>query len=171
MKLQSMAVAALFALTGPALAQDGTPINVLGTVAALDAGSLTLKPDDGGAAQTFKLAPKMLVVQNKPATLADIKPDDFVASAAIRGPDHKLHSTELRIFPPADARCGRGPACHERRARADHDQRDRHGHRGGGTAATTSRSSSRVASPNSSWTRVCPSSGSILPILNWSNPA
>ncbi len=108
MKLHCLALTALLALTGPALAQDGTPINVLGTVAGFDAGSLTLKPDDGGAVQTYKLAPKMLVVQNKPATLADIKPDDFVASAAISGPDHKLHSTELRIFPPAMRGVGEG---------------------------------------------------------------
>ena len=50
----------------------------------------------------------MLVLQNKPATLADIKPNDFIASAAVLGADHKLHSTELRIFPDAMRGLGEG---------------------------------------------------------------
>ena len=48
------------------------------------------------------------MIQAKPATLADIQPGDFVASAAARGADGKLHSTELRIFPPAMRGVGEG---------------------------------------------------------------
>ena len=59
-------------------------------------------------AESFQLAPNFLVLQNKTATLADIKPNDFVASAAVRGVDGKLHSTELRIFPDAMRGVGEG---------------------------------------------------------------
>ena len=59
-------------------------------------------------AEGFQLAPNLLVLQNKTATLADIKPNDFVASAAVRGVDGKLHSTELRIFPDAMRGVGEG---------------------------------------------------------------
>ena len=41
-------------------------------------------------------------------TLADIKPNDFIASAAVRKEDGKLHSTELRIFPEAMRGVGEG---------------------------------------------------------------
>ena len=58
--------------------------------------------------ESFKLAPNVLVVQNKTATLADVNPNDFVASAAVRGVDGKLHSTELRIFPEAMRGMGEG---------------------------------------------------------------
>jgi hypothetical protein len=55
-----------------------------------------------------KLTPNYVVVRNSPATLADIKPNDFVASAATRGADGKLHSTELRVFPEAMRGLGEG---------------------------------------------------------------
>ena len=57
---------------------------------------------------TLKLSPKLMVFQAKPATLHDIKDNDFVASAAVKGADGKLHSTELRIFPEAMRGVGEG---------------------------------------------------------------
>ena len=86
---------------GQALAQANNAIAVNGVLESFDAASISVKADDGGAVQTFKLASKLLLLQNKAASLADIKSNDFVASAAVRGPDGKLHSTELRIFPDA----------------------------------------------------------------------
>jgi hypothetical protein len=90
---------------GSAQAQINNVINLNGTVDQISADSLSVKSTDG-TTETFKLSPNLLVLQNKRATLADIKADDFVASAAIRKQDGKLHSTELRIFP--DALRGRG---------------------------------------------------------------
>ena len=58
--------------------------------------------------ETFPLSPKLLVVQSIPATLSDIKPNDFIASAAVRKEDGKLHSTQLRIFPDAMRGVGQG---------------------------------------------------------------
>jgi hypothetical protein len=108
MTAKSMLFAAMTMIGAVAASAQGTgPINVLGTIDHIDATSIAIKSDDG-AVQTFKLAPNLLVLQNKPATLADIKPDDFVASAARRARDGKLHSTELRIFPPAMRGLGEG---------------------------------------------------------------
>ena len=102
-------LAALMALAAtPALAQGNNPINLLGTVEKIDATSISVQSDQGGAVETFRLAPNLLVVETRTATLADIRPNDFVASAAMRGTDGKLHSTELRIFPDAMRGLGEG---------------------------------------------------------------
>jgi len=101
-------LAALLTVAGaPAFAQ-GTQLAIAGTVEALDAATLTLKNAETGAIERFALAPNLLVLESKPATLADIKPNDFIASAAMRGTDGKLHSTELRIFPEALRGAGEG---------------------------------------------------------------
>src|SRR6185312_6308601 len=108
MRSKTLAIGALLALlAGPALAQAPNAVTVAGTVTAVESGSVTVKADDGKT-ETVKLAPNYIVVRNSPATLADIKPNDFVASAAARGADGKLHSTELRIFPEAMRGLGEG---------------------------------------------------------------
>jgi hypothetical protein len=94
--------------TMPAMAQGNNAVRVTGTVDKMDADTLVVKNEDGGAMESFKLAPKLMVVQNKPAKLSDIKANDFVASAAVRKADGKLHSTELRIFPEAMRGVGEG---------------------------------------------------------------
>jgi len=95
-------------LAVPAMAQGNNAVNIMGTVEKFDASSITVKADDGGAMETLKVAPNLMVLQNKPAKLSDIKDNDFVASAAIRQADGKLHSTELRIFPEAMRGVGEG---------------------------------------------------------------
>ena len=95
-------------LAVPALAQGNNAVAINGTVDKFDATSITVKNEDGGAMETLKVAPNVLVVKNTPASLADIKPNDFVASAAVRQADGKLHSTELRIFPDAMRGVGEG---------------------------------------------------------------
>jgi hypothetical protein len=91
-----------------ALAQSNSVTNVLGTVEKIDATSISIKDGETGTVQNFKLAPDVLVLQNRAATLSDVKPNDFVASAAVRAADGKLHSTELRIFPDAMRGVGEG---------------------------------------------------------------
>ena len=109
MNAKSMLLGTVMALAvAPTLAQSGNVINIFGTVDKVDTTWISVKNDEGGAAESFKLAPDLLVLQNKPATLADIKPNDFIASAAVLGADHKLHSTELRIFPDAMRGLGEG---------------------------------------------------------------
>jgi hypothetical protein len=90
----------------PVLAQPNNVGSVFGTVEQVDASSISVRNDQGGAVESFRLAPDLLVFRNSPATLADIRPNDFVASAAVRGTDGKLHSTELRIF--AESMRGQG---------------------------------------------------------------
>ena len=92
----------------PAMAQAPNPLNVFGVIEKIDATSVVVKKDEGGATATFAIAPDLTVIQNKAATLADIRPNDFVASAAVRKEDGKLHSTELRIFPEIMRGLGEG---------------------------------------------------------------
>ena len=94
-------------LAASPVAHAQNTLAVMGTVEAFDAGSITVK-GEAGAPETFKLAPNLIVVQNKPATLNDIKANDFVASAAVRKEDGKLYSTELRIFPDIMRGVGEG---------------------------------------------------------------
>ncbi len=109
MQAKFMLIAALMAFSAtPALAQGAGAINVMGAIDKIDATSISVKDDAGGAVVTYKLDPKLMVLQNKAVTLADIKPNDFVASAAVRKEDGKLHSTELRIFPEAMRGVGEG---------------------------------------------------------------
>ena len=103
--LLSGIIATFFAVS--AIAQGQNTVAVVGTVETFDAVSISVK-NDAGAVETFKLAPNLVVVQNKPATLNDIKTNDFIASAAVRKEDGKLHSTELRIFPDALRGVGEG---------------------------------------------------------------
>jgi len=81
----------------PAFAQNNA-INVFGTVDKVDATTISVKNNEGGAVESYKIAPNVLYIQQANAKLSDIKSNDFVASAAVRKEDGKLHSTELRIF-------------------------------------------------------------------------
>jgi hypothetical protein len=98
MQAKSMLIGAFMALIAvPAFAQNNA-INVFGTVDKLDATTISVKNNEGGAVDTYKIAPNVLYIQQANAKLSDIKSNDFVASAAVRKEDGKLHSTELRIF-------------------------------------------------------------------------
>jgi len=107
--MRSALLPAVFAasVAASATTQAQNTLAVTGTVEKIDAGSITLK-SESGVAETFKLAPNVVIVRNKPATLNDIKPSDFVASAAVRKEDGKLYSTELRIFPEIMRGVGEG---------------------------------------------------------------
>lgn len=109
MNARSLLTAVLLALAPlPALAQAPNAIALVGTIDKVDATSLSLKGEQPGEVATFTLAGNLVVLQNKTITLADIKPGDYVASAAVRGSDGRLHSTELRIFPEAMRGIGEG---------------------------------------------------------------
>jgi hypothetical protein len=98
MQAKSMLIGAFMALIAvPAFAQNNA-INVFGTVDKLDATTISVKNNEGGAVDVYKIAPNVLYIQQANAKLSDIKSNDFVASAAVRKEDGKLHSTELRIF-------------------------------------------------------------------------
>lgn len=107
--IKTITISVALLLSAPALAQApaSNAINLFGTLKSIDASAATVETD-GGKTESFSLAPDLLVLQNRSVTLADIKPGDFIASAAMRGPDGKLHSTELRIFPEALRGLGEG---------------------------------------------------------------
>ena len=79
---------------------------VTGLLDRIDPATVVVNTDSG--MESFALANNLVVLQNKAATLTDIKPNDFVASAAVVKDDGKLHSTELRIFPEALRGLGEG---------------------------------------------------------------
>ncbi|MEO7773807.1 MAG: hypothetical protein ABIT36_08880 [Steroidobacteraceae bacterium] len=86
---------------------DPAATRLRGTVEKVDARQVTVKSVEG-TSSTAKLASDTTYAVRTPATLTDIKPGDFVASAAVKGKDGKLHSTELRIFPEALRGLGEG---------------------------------------------------------------
>lgn len=95
-------------LAAHAQAQSPNAYAFNGTVNSIDASTLSVTSEEGGAAETLRLGTNWVVLQNRPASLADIKANDFIASAAVRKADGKLHSTELRIFPDAMRGLGEG---------------------------------------------------------------
>jgi hypothetical protein len=114
MRIVFMAAAfagALLAL--PALAQTAAPPampqRVRGTIESFDPATqaLSVKLADGTGV-TVTLLPNARILANEKRTVADIKPGDFVASAAIKGADGKLHAQEVRIFPEALRGAGEG---------------------------------------------------------------
>lgn len=104
MRRMSLLIVALAGLVVvPALAQTPpatTPVRIRGTVDKLDGNTLTVKTNDGQSLP-IKLADNFGVTALAKKTMADIKPNDFVASTGLKGTDGKLHCVELRIFPAA----------------------------------------------------------------------
>jgi hypothetical protein len=101
-----LVVAALFAAM-PTLAQADDSVRLRGTIVSLADDALVVKTSEGVTTK-FKLADDVLITENEPSDVAAIKPGDFVASAAVRGDDGNLHSTDLRIFPEALRGIGEG---------------------------------------------------------------
>ena len=93
----------------PAIAQqaDDSVIRIQGVFQKLDGQTITVQSADGTSTD-IHLTTDTVVTRNEPSTLADVKPGDFVASAAKKGDDGKLHSIEVRIFPSAMNGLGEG---------------------------------------------------------------
>lgn len=81
------------------------PVN--GVVRALDGAQLTVELADGSKVTAALAADARITVQ-RPASFADIKAGDFVASAAMQGADGKTHAQEVRIFPESMRGVGEG---------------------------------------------------------------
>ncbi len=111
MKLKIIRSSALIALLAfPFVAKisaqnQGTRLR--GIIDSFNGQTLVVKTADGQS--TSVTVPAELSIRaNEKATLSDIKPGDFVASAADKGPDGKVHAEELRIFPEAMRGAGEG---------------------------------------------------------------
>jgi hypothetical protein len=107
MRCKTLLAGMALALCASASLAQTPPTRLQGTVEAYDGKTLSVKAKDGKST-SFAVAPTFAVFTNKKVTVADIKSGDFVASAALRGTDGKLHSTEVRIFPEAMRGVGEG---------------------------------------------------------------
>jgi hypothetical protein len=106
-KLYGLLAAGLgIALITPAPAQ-APPVRLRGTVERLDGSILVVKAADGSDV-TVTLPPEAIVTALANRALSDIKPGDFVGSAAVQGMDHKLHAQEVHIFPESLRGMGEG---------------------------------------------------------------
>ena len=85
------------------------PHRVKGTIVSFDPASqmLTVKADDGSTA-TVGVIPSTRYIYNEKRSVADIHQGDFVGSAALKGPDGKLHAQEVHIFPDSLRGMGEG---------------------------------------------------------------
>jgi hypothetical protein len=107
MKMKLLRVSVLLALfAGPVFGQ-GQPARILGTIDSFHGQILVVKSQDGQVA-SITVPPDLKVMANAKAGLADIKPGDFVGSAADTGPDGKLHAEEVHIFPESMRGTGEG---------------------------------------------------------------
>ena len=91
-------------VAGAAAAQ--TPTRFHGTVVAFSGTVLTVRTDDDTVTATVPPGLPIGAVTNR--SLADIKPGEFVGSAAMRGRDGLLHAQEVHIFPEALRGTGEG---------------------------------------------------------------
>jgi hypothetical protein len=109
MRLKCFAALAALALTATSgLAQNGPgpqPTRIRAIVTSFNAPTLVVKSDDGQTV-TVTVPGDLRIIAN--ATLDDIKPGDFVGSAADQGPDGKLHAEEVHIFAEALRGTGEG---------------------------------------------------------------
>lgn len=102
-----LASSLLLGLSGPALAQAPTAVRINATITAASPGTLQVRQDDG-TILSIALPPTTRYGTQVERTLADIKPGEFVGSAAIRHRDGTLHAQEVHIFPEAMRGTGEG---------------------------------------------------------------
>jgi hypothetical protein len=104
-------LAALASLAAMGLAQaqpaPGTPVRINATIVAASPGSMTVRQDDG-TTLAILLPPGTRYGTQVERSLSDIRPGEFVGSAAMRGRDGRLHAQEVHIFPEAMRGTGEG---------------------------------------------------------------
>jgi hypothetical protein len=99
-------VAAMLGFAGSgAFAQFGTRVS--GTVASFDGQILTVAAT-GGEQVRVTIPAGLRITAFVEKKLEDIKPGDFVGSAAVADADGKLHAQEVHIFPDAMRGTGEG---------------------------------------------------------------
>lgn len=112
MRLQSLrygALALLFAF--PAFAQNAGQApaqqRIRGVIESYNAPTLTVKSADGKVVSVMVPA-DLKIMANAKTSLTDIKPGDFVGSAASVGPDGKLYAEEVHVFAESQRGAGEG---------------------------------------------------------------
>jgi hypothetical protein len=87
-----------FAVFGqnPGLSQG--PSRIVGTIESLNGQTMVVKSEDGQSVSLI-LAPDIKINTNTRKSLSDIKPGEFVGSAAVKKADGALHAEEVHVFP------------------------------------------------------------------------
>ena len=93
--------AVLFAFVST-LAEAQTPMRIRGTITGLEGSMLSVKSRDGNDLK-INLADNLVVSGTRAITMADIKPGDYVGSAAVKRPDGALVALEVHLFSPAQS--------------------------------------------------------------------
>jgi hypothetical protein len=108
---RALLVGAIALSAVPALAQTaapaGTPARIAGTVEKLAGQTLEVRTQ-GGQEVSIALPAGVRIGAVADRTLADIKPGDFVGSAAVRDMHGVLHAQEVHIFPESMRGTGEG---------------------------------------------------------------
>ena len=99
-------IAAVALLASPLFAQN-TQVRIRGVISSFDGTTLVVQTPDGKPT-SVAVPSDVRINANGKAKLSDIKPGDFVGSAADKGPDGKLHAEEVHIFPEAMRGTGEG---------------------------------------------------------------
>lgn len=103
---KAFAVLAALAATA-ALAQQPPTVRLRGTIEKVNGHTVMAKSAKGDELK-LNLADKVLVVGVVKASLADIKPGDFVGSGAMPQPDGTQKAIEVHIFPASMRGTGEG---------------------------------------------------------------
>lgn len=103
---KAFAVLAALAATA-ALAQQPPTVRLRGTIEKVNGHSVMAKSAKGDELK-LNLADKVMVVGVVKASLADIKPGDFVGSGAMPQPDGTQKAIEVHIFPASMRGTGEG---------------------------------------------------------------
>lgn len=103
---KAFAVLAALAATA-ALAQQPPTVRLRGTIEKVNGHTVMAKSAKGDELK-LNLADKVMVVEVVKASLADIKPGDFVGSGAMPQPDGTQKAIEVHIFPVSMRGTGEG---------------------------------------------------------------
>jgi hypothetical protein len=106
--LRTSALIALFAF--PALAQtpaQPAQTRIRGLVYSFNGQTLVVKIPDN-MTETVTIPADLKILANVRTSLADIKPGEFVGSAAAKGPDGKLYAEEVHVFAEFQRGTGEG---------------------------------------------------------------
>ncbi len=97
----------MFSLVAVASAAQAQQTSIRGTVVSLDGDVLSVKT---AAGKNLKVAltPKTSISYPKRLKLSDLKPGQYIGSAAMPGPDGKLVAREVHVFPEAQRGVGEG---------------------------------------------------------------
>jgi len=105
--LSSLIFAAAVIATAAALAQAPQTVRLRGVIEKVDGNTVTAKSDKGDELK-INLADKTMVVDVVKASLADIKPGDFIGSGAMPQPDGSQKAIEVHIFAESMRGTGEG---------------------------------------------------------------